>query len=1195
MALTYKVIENKGEISLLHDEEGNFYAQHRNADILSQIYDMNGASSPLKTTNLLWRGTKILAVDRVGDQNLVFFENLSGGGIHVWKCGDGWTKIGSQEMTLDDAKKLYLQDFPVVRGNSLYTIVDGPSWTQAEANSVKLGGHLVSISSDSENKFLVDKYAEDSAAYNGDVSYYLGLTDKASKGNWAWSDGSPLRFSNWSPGEPQQSSGENYSEFLLVSTRPRIPGQWGDNFETIGSGKGISETPFIRRGDSAYVIVQGPTWEEAEANAVKLGGHLVTINDAAENEWIKSNFNSYISKSSGGADFWIGYTDKDQEGTWKWLDGSSSTYTNWGGSGPNNRVGSYPTYDPSYTSSQYWLGAQAPSDPAGEDFADINAVHGMWNDVAHNHRDASVGIAEIKLAPNNTPTGTPTLSGTFKVGQVITIDRTPLQDADNFTGYTPDFKYSWEIAKDPGMTMMMPVWESLKTADATDGNETLTITADLAGKLIRGVVSYLDGYGTNESVASAASSNVIAPSNTAPTAFQTITGSSKVGRVLMADKSTIVDPDGVPTAVSYGWEVSSNGTTWTTLTSVDATDNNSTYALTAAELGKTVRSVISYTDNFGTNEVVNSAPTSAVVANAKPTSISLSTSSIAENIGAKKAVATLRSVDVDTDDAYTYALVGGTGSTDNGRFTIAGDKLTIISNPDFETKTSYSIRVRTTDRVGAFIDKTFVIKITNVNEAPTAISLSNSDLLENTAAGSVIANLSSVDPDRDTVFTYSLTPNSGSATFVDNQYFTISGNQIKINAAPNFEQKDSYSISVRSTDAGKLFYDQILTMVVQDEDEAPTNISITGTGINENSVVGSVVGELITTDQDESSAEFEYELIAGATANNNDLFEIVGDQLKSKAPFNFETKSSYVVNVRTTDEVGLTFDKSITIKVNNVNENPTDLTVSATAFNENVAIGTTVSTLGVLDPDTTGTYTYSLVSGVGDNDNQAFLIAGNALKVNVATNFEIQKTYALRLRVTDQGGLFFEKSVALGVNNLIEKVSSAVSTTLAPDKDTLELAGTKNIFGIGNQFDNTITGNTGKNKLTGGLGKDILKGGAGVDTFFYNDLKESLLSGNDIITDYAAGEKIILGISSFEGDDLIASTGKATAFNEGAISSVLTNTTFLANNAAAFTVEGLTGTFLALNDGRDGFQADSDALIHLSKYTIGSTTPISII
>ncbi|WP_461556938.1 bluetail domain-containing putative surface protein, partial [Synechococcus sp.] len=128
----------------------------------------------------------------------------------------------------------------------------------------------------------------------------------------------------------------------------------------------------------------------------------------------------------------------------------------------------------------------------------------------------------------------------------------------------------------------------------------------------------------------------------------------------------------------------------------------------------------------------------------------------------------------------------------------------------------------------------------------------------------------------------------------------------------------------------------------------------------------------------------------------------------------------------------------------------------------------------------------------------------------------------------------------------------------------------------------------------GGMGKDILTGGAGVDTFVYNDLKESLLSGFDVITDYGAGEKVIAGFN-FEGDDLIASTGKASAFTEGAIGSVLSNTIFLANNAVAFTVEGLRGTFLALNDARDGFQADSDALIHLSNYTIGSKTPISII
>ena len=78
-------------------------------------------------------------------------------------------------------------------------------------------------------------------------------------------------------------------------------GYWSNTFRGGHSGgvaylydnkanNGLSESKFIRRGDSAYVIVEGPTWEEAEANANKLGGHLVTINDEEENKWIASEF-----------------------------------------------------------------------------------------------------------------------------------------------------------------------------------------------------------------------------------------------------------------------------------------------------------------------------------------------------------------------------------------------------------------------------------------------------------------------------------------------------------------------------------------------------------------------------------------------------------------------------------------------------------------------------------------------------------------------------------------------------------------------------------------------------------------------------------------------------------------------------------------------------------------------------------------
>ena len=71
---------------------------------------------------------------------------------------------------------------PVVRGNSLYTIVGDPSWTQAEANSAKLGGNLVTLNSQGENIFVT---TEDSQHY----APYIGPTDDGAEGTWRWVSG----------------------------------------------------------------------------------------------------------------------------------------------------------------------------------------------------------------------------------------------------------------------------------------------------------------------------------------------------------------------------------------------------------------------------------------------------------------------------------------------------------------------------------------------------------------------------------------------------------------------------------------------------------------------------------------------------------------------------------------------------------------------------------------------------------------------------------------------------------------------------------------------------------------------------------------------------------------------------------------------------------------------------------------------
>ncbi|NJM58208.1 MAG: hypothetical protein HC857_13265 [Synechococcales cyanobacterium RU_4_20] len=78
-----------------------------------------------------------------------------------------------------------------------------------------------------------------------------------------------------------------------------------------------------------YLLTTAKTWEEAQAEAVSLGGNLVTVNDAAEEAWLRQTFGTTES-------LWIGLTDRVQEGTFRWADGEAVTYTNWAPGQPDN-------------------------------------------------------------------------------------------------------------------------------------------------------------------------------------------------------------------------------------------------------------------------------------------------------------------------------------------------------------------------------------------------------------------------------------------------------------------------------------------------------------------------------------------------------------------------------------------------------------------------------------------------------------------------------------------------------------------------------------------------------------------------------------------------------------------------------------------------------------------------------------------
>ena len=82
-------------------------------------------------------------------------------------------------------------------------------------------------------------------------------------------------------------------------------------------------------------------------------------------------------------------------------------------------------------------------------------------------------------------------------------------------------------------------------------------------------------------------------------------------------------------------------------------------------------------------------------------------------------VGNLSSTDPDTGNTFTYSLVTGDGATDNSLFTITGNQLKTNSVLDYETKNSYSIRVKTTDQGGLSFEKQLTIGVTDVPEPPT--------------------------------------------------------------------------------------------------------------------------------------------------------------------------------------------------------------------------------------------------------------------------------------------------------------------------------------------------------------------------------------------------------------------------------------------------------------------------------------------
>lgn len=200
-------------------------------------------------------------------------------------------------------------------------------------------------------------------------------------------------------------------------------------------------------------------------------------------------------------------------------------------------------------------------------------------------------------------------------------------------------------------------------------------------------------------------------------------------------------------------------------------------------------------------------------ANEAQTALTWTGSSVAEN-SAGAVAGTIWVADPDAGDKQTFSV------SDN-RFEVVNNQLKLKSGVslDFEQASSVNVTVTATDTAGHQIQQTFAVDVTDVNEASTAIQLSNLAVNEN-AAGATIGKLTTSDPDAGDTFSYQVS---------DSRFEIVGGQlQLKSGVSLDHETEPSVNLNVTSTDSAGHSIQQSFTVNVANVNEAPTVTSTDG-------------------------------------------------------------------------------------------------------------------------------------------------------------------------------------------------------------------------------------------------------------------------------------------------------------------------------------------------------------------------------
>ena len=118
---------------------------------------------------------------------------------------------------------------------------------------------------------------------------------------------------------------------MLFSLIPLTQYAYATNTTNAGDGISIPDDAVTLNGHYYMLYNDADTYDAAQQKCVERGGHLATITSAEENSFVYSYIVSIGTKNA-----YFGFTDAETEGTWKWVTGETSSYTNWHRGEPNS-------------------------------------------------------------------------------------------------------------------------------------------------------------------------------------------------------------------------------------------------------------------------------------------------------------------------------------------------------------------------------------------------------------------------------------------------------------------------------------------------------------------------------------------------------------------------------------------------------------------------------------------------------------------------------------------------------------------------------------------------------------------------------------------------------------------------------------------------------------------------------------------